>query len=51
MIKLSACNYDTLLEIYCVVWYSKFKKFPARSNKKLDRATLEHRINLLRRHR
>ena len=48
---LSACNYDTLLEVYCIAWYTKFKRFPARSDKRLDRATLERRIDLLRRHR
>ena len=48
---LSACNYDTLLEVYCVAWSTKFKRFPARSDKRLDRATLERRIDLLRRHR
>lgn len=44
-------NYDALQEMYCVVWYSKFKRFPAPSRVKLDRKVLEHRIDLLRRHR
>ena len=44
-------NYDALQEMYCVVWYSYFKRFPAPNRVKLDRNILEHRIDLLRRHR
>jgi hypothetical protein len=44
-------NYDALQEMYCVVWYSYFKRFPAPNRCKIDRKVLEHRIDLLRRHR
>lgn len=50
-VKLSAYSYDSLLELYCIVWYTKFKRFPAPSRVKLDRKDLEHRIELLRRYR
>lgn len=51
MDKLSAYNYDTLLELYCVAWYTKFKRFPVRQSRLPDRETLIRRIDLLRRHR
>jgi hypothetical protein len=51
MDKLSTYNYDTLLELYCVAWYTKFKRFPVRQSKLPDRETLIRRIDLLRRHR
>lgn len=50
-VKLSVYNYDSLLELYCIVWYTKFKRFPAPNRVKLDRKELERRIELLRRHR
>ena len=48
---LTKFNYDTLLEIYCVAWYTKFKRFPAPQRVKIDKKTLIHKIDLLRRHR
>jgi hypothetical protein len=51
MDKLSAYNYDTLLELYCIAWYTKFKRFPERQCKLPDKDTLIRRIDLLRRHR
>jgi len=48
---LQIANYETLLEVYCVAWYTKFKRFPVRQQVKIDRETLIHRIDLLRRHR
>jgi hypothetical protein len=48
---LTKFNYDTLLEIYCVAWYTKFKRFPAPQRVKIDKETLIHKIDLLRRHR
>jgi hypothetical protein len=51
MDKLSTYNYDTLLELYCVAWYTKFKRFPVRQSRLPDKETLIRRIDLLRRHR
>jgi hypothetical protein len=50
-VKLSAYSYNSLLELYCIVWYTKFKRFPAPNRCKIDRKVLEHRIDLLRKHR
>ena len=51
MQDLAKYNYDTLLEMYCVVWYSKFKQFPARQDRLPNKELLMHKIDLLRRHR
>jgi len=51
MINLDKYNYDTLLEMYCVAWYTKFKSFPTRQDRLPDKETLIRRIDLLRRHR
>jgi hypothetical protein len=49
--NLDRFSYDTLLELYCMAWYLKFKRFPVRQNRLPDKDTLIHRIHLLRRYR
>ena len=51
MNNLDKFNYDTLLEMYCVAWYTKYKEFPARQNRLPNKEDLIHKIDLLRRHR
>lgn len=50
MIPLQKYSYDALLEMYCVVWYYKYKEFPAPQRIKLSKDVLIRRINLLRKH-
>ena len=51
MNNLDKYNYDTLLEVYCVAWYTKFKQFPVRQDRLPSKEDLIHKIDLLRRHR
>ena len=51
MNNLDKFNYETLLEMYCVAWYTKFKRFPVRQNRLPNKEDLIHKIDLLRRHR
>ena len=39
-------NYDALQEMYCVVWYSYFKRFPAPNRVNIDRNILEEIVNV-----
>ena len=41
MIPLQKYSYDALLEMYCVVWYYKYKEFPAPQRTKLSKDVLE----------
>ena len=50
MIPLQKYSYDALLEMYCVVWYYKYKEFPSKQNKLPSKDVLIRRINLLRKH-
>lgn len=49
--NLNKFNYETLLEMYCVAWYTKYKEFPARQNRLPNKKALIHKIDLLRRYR
>ena len=50
MDNIDKYNYDTLLEMYCVAWYTKFKRFPVRQDRLPSKDVLIRRINLLRKH-
>jgi hypothetical protein len=51
MSNLDRFSYDTLLELYCMAWYLKFKRFPVRQDRLPNKENLIHKIDLLRRHR